>query len=99
MSNYFRIHCLDCDEDDYECRSNWGHEGQVDAIKHREALIQVDAIADWPLEIKITCHGEPVDVAFLKEHTEHRLVSMSEYRDHWYDSDGTLHNPRKGLPK
>lgn len=98
MSDYYRIHCLDCDEQDYESRSNWGHDGQVEAIKHREVLVRATAIADWPLEIEITCHGRHVDVAFLERHMQHRLVSMSEYRTTWYDSDGTMHQTAMDEP-
>lgn len=91
MSDYYRIHCLDCDEQDYESRSNHGHEGQAYAIKNRGLLINTQIINLWPLEITVTVHGCSIDLQFLQRHTDHELVSMSEYRNHWYDQEGLRH--------
>ena len=91
MSNYYRIHCLDCEEDDYESRYNRGYDGQVDVIKNRGLLILTQVINVWPLEIVITSNGQPIDIPFLQKHLDHRLVSVSEYRDHWFDENGKRH--------
>lgn len=95
MSDYHCIRCLDCDEEDYESRSNWGHDGQVDAIKNRGLLIATQLINGWPLEIEVTVHGKPLDIAFLQKHMDHRLVSMSEYGHHWFDENGVRHGEKK----
>lgn len=94
MSDYHRIHCLDCDEEDYGSRTNWCHEGLVDAIKNRGLLIATQCIEGW-VEIAVTVDGQLIDIKFLQTHMDHHLVSMSEYRKHWYDEDGTKHEMDK----
>ena len=94
MSNYYRYHCMDCDESFKPSNLNNGEKQMIAVLQHKKALaVLVDFSQEpyvWDFYVNVSS-GHTVPVKFLYEHLEHHLVVLSEYRDHYYEEDGTLH--------
>ncbi len=96
MSNYWRLHCLTCDEDmggDRDTMAlNHGEKALVLVIKHRDTIIAAYELyqleEEWWIEVSISIRGAFMEIDWLMEHREHDLVVRDEYDQEYLRPDG-----------
>lgn len=100
MSNHHSYYCLDCTKCTTPAELNWGAEQMVAVLKHKRALV---ALVPFSREPKVydfyinISSGHTVPLEFLAEHLEHKIVIMSEYKDHYFNEEGVETTLREGF--
>ena len=101
MSNYWRLHCRDCDDDMGDsCGGalNHGEAALLPVIKHRYVLLaayelQHHTDEPWWLELEINVRGASMNMDWLKKHSSHELIVADEYGFQYIDAHGKkFHN-------
>ena len=91
MSNYYSYYCLDCHASERPNNLNWGDRAMCAVLRHTKELVALRPLAE---EVHVCTfrvelgRGHDAPLNFLYEHFGHRLVVLSEYRDHYYLPDG-----------
>ena len=83
MSNYYTPHCLDCEVDMLEDGCNHGDDKLLAVIHNVTAVIHL--IGEG---VEVSVHGEQINGLWLHDHKCHRVVVMSEYKDHYFKRNG-----------
>lgn len=84
MSNYYTPHCLDCKTDMLEDGCNHGDAQLVTVIRNANTVTTLIEVG-----VQVSVGHEHIDGPWLREHKDHRIVVMSEYKDHCFEADGT----------
>jgi hypothetical protein len=81
VSNYHRIRCKECGEEE-RCRLNWGGNELASLIQQRKLIEQCAEIECFALDIQLTGQAV-VDKGFFVTHKGHELEVVDEYGDAW----------------
>lgn len=92
MSNYHRYHCLDCKEDHKPENMNHNEGSMLAVLKFKREIAALYPLAQeagvWDFELRIS-YGHSAPFEFIVKHLEHHVVVMSEYRNRYYEPDGS----------